>query len=245
MPFRSVRLAGALSLFLFLITPSDPVDALERASRPAPDLDGDAWSAAGSCTVRYYNNCTGWVWVWSGWSPGEQIGTAFHRCCPSATLQLTNHLTFSGIGFGWGYTGTIGIYAADGNECPTGPPIAQQPWRPPLDSGWYADSWGVLVPQDFVVLITWGGTGGGFHDVTALASDHPAVGPTGPQACGTCYPSTRAVHSYHYGFRNAPLCPGTAFHDGTCDVEFMLDAVLACPVHTEESSWGKIKTFYR
>jgi hypothetical protein len=33
--------------------------------------------------------------------------------------------------------------------------------------------------------------------------------------------------------------------DGLCDVEWMMDARLHCPMHVEEGSWGEIKTLYR
>jgi hypothetical protein len=220
-----------------------PAHTLERASVRADGLERDDWSAAQTCTVRYYNNCTGWVWVWSGWSPGERLGTAFQGCCSSAVLQLTNHLTFTGMPSGWGFTGTIEVLATDQNECPTGPAIARQPWFPPLGTAWWTIAWNVPVPRDFLVRINWDAPTGFTHR-TGLASDHPIAGPTGPTACGACFPSDRTVHSYHWS-PGAPPCAGEVLNDGLCDVEWMMDVQLACPVSTEQSSWGRVKNFYR
>jgi hypothetical protein len=38
-----------------------PALALEKTS--ARVIDREDWSASGTTSVRYYNNCTGWVWV--------------------------------------------------------------------------------------------------------------------------------------------------------------------------------------
>jgi hypothetical protein len=219
--------------------------ALERTSARADLLPQEPWSTGQSCTVRYYNICTGWVWVWAEWDHGEQVGTAFTGCCRSATLELTSHLTFSGLPAGWGYTGTIEVYEADAEDCPTGPALARQAWQPPVSTGWQTLSWHVPVPEAFVVLVTWGAGGAPWTNSTGLASEHPAAGPTGPQACGTCFPSSRQVRSYGYGLQGSPLCPGVPFRDAVCEVEFLCDASLACPVHVTEGSWGKIKSLYR
>ena len=52
--------------------------ALEKTAVRMNDTvrPGD-WNAGTSCTVQYYNTCTGWLWVWSGWSPGDVLGTCF------------------------------------------------------------------------------------------------------------------------------------------------------------------------
>jgi len=236
----AVTMAAASSLF-----PGEPAFALERTLARAPDHAPDEWASAATCTVRYYNNCTGWVWAWSGWEFKELAGSTFHGCCDEAVLKLTNHLTFSGVPAGYQpYPGTISVYAADADECAVGPPLASQAWDPPATASWGTKYWDIPVPRDFVVRIMWGGFSG-FTDATGLASDRPAAGPTGPQACGRCFSSTRLTHSYRWGIEGAPFCPGVKLDDGVCDVEFMLDAQLSCSVHLEPRSWGRIKTLYR
>lgn len=226
-----------------LLAAAFPAAALERTSVRADVLEHESWSAGQSCTVHYYNDCTGWVWVWSGWSPGEELGTVFHTCCNQAVLQLTNYLTFDAVLSGWGSTGTIELFDVQGSECPTGPPIARQGWLPPPADGWHTVTWNVPVPQDFLLRVRWSAATGATLR-TGLASDHPHSGPTGPQACGTCFPSDRAVRSFYYG-KNGEYCPGITLNDGTCDIEWLFEAALSCPVPTEGKSWGRIKGLYQ
>jgi hypothetical protein len=103
--------------------------------------------------------------------------------------------------------------------------------------------WNLPVPQDFLVRVNWRASTG-FTVRTGLATDHPYAGPTGPVACGACFPSDRTAHSYHWLVGAGP-CAGEKIYDGLCDVEFMADAQLSCPVHTREETWGRIKTLYR
>jgi hypothetical protein len=214
--------------------------ALEKTSARMIDR-GDDWNASTTTgTIRYYNNCTGWVWVWSGWSPGESFGVNFDTGpCQLRALNTSWALTFSGIPSGYGYTGTIEV--RDGN-C-TAPLLAAQPFLPPVTSGWNATAWGgVPVSQNFAVNVIWQGPG---PNSTAFASDHPFAGPTGPTACGTCFPTTRVSNSRYYGV-GGTYCPsGTTLSDGLCDIEFMMDVNVKCVVSVEEQSWGQIKNLYK
>jgi hypothetical protein len=204
----------------------------------------DEWNASTTGTIRYYNNCTGWVWVWSGWSPGEQMGVNFDTgACGTRALNTSWALTFSGVPAGYGFTGTIA--AMGGIDC-SAPVLASQPYLPPVTSGWNATVWsGLLVPQNFQILISWGAMTG-FTNATGLASDHPLAGVTGPTACGTCFPTTRAVQSRYFGVAGAYCPSGTTLSDGLCNIEFMIDVNVKCtPVSVESTSWSRIKSTYR
>jgi hypothetical protein len=217
--------------------------ALEKvATRMTEHTRADVWNAGTSCSIAYYNTCTGWVWVWSGWGPGDKVGVAFESCCTSGTLA-TNHLfAWSGAPNGYGFTGTIGVYNADANRCPTGSPIAEQVYLP--ISGWNQFVWNVGVGSSFVIQTTHGITT--FANPSSYATDHPAAGPTGPAACGTCFPLTRVNHSFYYGTAASPLCPGSVLNDGVCNSQLLWDAqIINCPVSVDESSWGAIKSLYR
>jgi hypothetical protein len=214
--------------------------ALEKTSKPLGDVDrGDDWGAQNTVTVRYYNNCTGWVWVWSGWNPGEAMGVCVDNCPHGAVLAATATLTFSPIPSGYGYTGTISIQ--DKCDC-TGNVLQAQPWLPV--SGFTIHVWNQNVnTSSFLVNIAWGAPTG-LTNSSAIATDHPAAGPTGVQACGACYPLNRAVHSKYFGVGGA-YCPGTSLNDGICDVEFNMDIALKCVVSVEDASWGQIKNLYQ
>lgn len=217
--------------------------ALEKTSLRAIDRAED-WNVSSSTTVRYYNYCTGWVWIWSGWSPGETVGTEFYLRCNGMFLNVSWALTFSGVPSGYGFTGTIAV-----RDAGCGMTRATQPYLPPATAGWHATAWGgPPVPDSFVVEITWGAPSG-FTNSTGLASDRPLAGPTGPAACGSCFPTTRETRSRHYGIGGSYCPSGVAISDGLCDVELMLETRIKTPCDVwssvEEESWGRIKSLYR
>jgi len=217
--------------------------ALEKTSARMIDR-GDDWNASTTGTIRYYNNCTGWVWVWSGWSPGETMGVNFDNNCGAQFLNVSWALTFTGVPSGYGFTGTI--QAIGGQNCGS-PVLSSQSYLPPVTSGWNATAWGgIPVPNNFSVLISWGAATG-FTNSTGLASDHPFAGPTGPTSCGTCFPSARVSQSRYYGVAGAYCPSGTTLSDGLCDIEFMIEVNTKCQptIGVEQESWGSIKNLYK
>lgn len=227
--------------------------ALEKTVRSLPDASrpGD-WNAGATCSVVYYNICTGWGFGFSGWVAGDIVGTCFDSCCDpgeSASLASSWWFLFSGSPPGYGFTGSVDVFAGDAAHCKTGAPLASTAWLPA--SGWNFFSWGGLaVPSRFIICGTFTDTG--LPNPAVTATDHPNPGPTGPAACGTCYSSTRVGNSYVYASANTTSpCPpnksplsSAAFLP--CDaVEFLMDAQLNCAVSVEESSWGTIKGLYR
>jgi hypothetical protein len=149
---------------------------------------------------------------------------------------------------GYGYTGHLSVYSVDGQGCPVGMPLASVPLLP-ID-GFVSYPFNVSVSSSFLVLASVGaGRSWLPPPAGAFVSDHPGPGPTGPAACGTCYPTTRATHSYYYGAGSTLLCPGTPFFDGVCNAELMWTASLrsettAVP-ETERQAWAAIKALYR
>lgn len=232
--------AFALSAMLVLASSSF---ALEKTTaRMTDDSRADGWSAGASCTVQYYNFCTGWLWVLSGFAPSDQFGVCFDTCCGGpANLAASWHYVISGTPSGYGFTGTIAASAADANCCPSGAPIASQVFLPV--TGWNAYAWAAAVPGQFVIHVTLGPSA--IASPLAVATDHPGAGPTGPVACGTCYPVTRVNHSYYYG--PAGACPGSVFfNDGVCDAQLLWDCdITACDISVEPSTWGSVKNLYR
>ena len=217
--------------------------ALEKtAARMTDDGRAGDWNAGTTCSVAYYNTCTGWVWVWSGWSPGDVIGVCFDNCClPSHGFVVSNWaFVWTAAPSGYGFTGTIAVSDADADCCPAGT-LQATPFLPA--SGWNLYTWNAKISGSaFTVTVTHGPASG---SPLSYATDHPAAGPTGPQSCGTCFPSTRPTNSFYYGTPAAPLCPGSGLDDGVCTSEFLWDAQLSCVVSVEEASWGSIKNLYR
>jgi len=228
------------SLAVLTLALATPGLSLERTSARMPDdAGGNDWSAsATSNCISYYNTCQGWIWLWGGWSPGDRVGTYFDgvlfNWLPSNWLY-----TEESVPAGYACTGTISVWAADADRCPT-TMLASQPWVP--GGGWVLFQWNILVPGPFVIVEQWDAPPG-FLVFSRMGSDHPAAGPTGVQACGLCYPTTRQTHSFYYGQVGSTLCPGSALFDGTCDAEWLV-SVTCPPVSVEETTWGQIKSLY-
>ena len=206
----------------------------------------DDWNASATCTISYWNSCVGWTWVWSGWGANDTFGVAFDACGSDCNLLSTTVFVWSESPPGYGFTGTVDVAGADANNCPSGA-LGSQAWLIGPASTWVVHNWGMAVPSTFVVTHTTGGAL--FANPGEITSDHDGTGPTGPNACGTCYPTTRQTHGYDYG-PGGSFCPSPfLLTSGTdvCSSEWRWDAVLDCqgPISVEEKSWTNIKTLYR
>lgn len=227
------------SLALALLLASAPAFALQRTSVRMDRNAGDEWDAAATCSVTYANTCTGWLWVWSDWEPLESFGVVFEPCCEGGVLKSTQTYFWTGAPAGWGFTGTLSIRTVV-FDCP-GDVIASRPYLPQV--GPTIDFW--TAPAGPVVLMH--RVGPGWGNFATLPTDHPAAGPTGPQACGFCFPTTRVVHTFRFGTPDSPLCPGEPFNDGICDAEALLwYAGFDCPaVGVQLTTWAALKALYR
>jgi hypothetical protein len=218
--------------------------ALQKTAVRHADVEREPWGAATTCTVAYYNFCTGWAWTWTGWSPNDVIGVCYECCCTSpngrAGVTTTWEWVWTAAPAGYNFTGLIELWCVDGN-CGLCLPWAGQPFY--FASGYNSHSWGgIEICCPFAVTVTFGPGSG---TPAGMGSDHPAAGPTGPQACGYCYPNPRTCHSYYYGTVTSPLIPGTTLTDGTCCIEWEFDVSLVCGVGVEATSWANVKSLYR
>jgi hypothetical protein len=224
--------------------------ALEKTAMRATDLEQpNQWNAQTTCTVRYYNTCTGWVWIFTGWSPNDVVGTCYNTCCQpgqSTVLQSTTvyqHEAYQAPA-GYNFTGVIEVRPGC-DFCV--PALASLPldWQPLGTGGWMTKvfDWNIPVPDQFLVTMQ---VGPGPGNPAGIVTDHPAAGPTGPQACGYCYPNPRTCTSFYFGPSTSPLCPGTSLTDGICCVEWYWYSTLLCEgVAVESDSWTNIKALYK
>ena len=194
-----------IALLLFLVAAR--AEGLEKVARPDPGIDrdqGGEWTMGCTSVVSYYNTCTGWMWTWSGWQAQEQAGVFFQtqQCSDILVLNESWHFVQTGAPAGYGYTGTMKIRSVDSNRCPTSI-LASRPFLPA--TGWNRVDWEEFPPSGpvgFLLVWTNGPVAG---SPMAWATDHPSAGPTGPPACGTCFPATRGTRSYQFGTLPAPL----------------------------------------
>ncbi len=235
---RRLRVVFAVGLILA----ASSVGALEKTAVRVTDVERGDWGAASTISVVYYNFCTGWMWVWAGWSPNDVIGVCYtnpYRPPGDTVVSTTWELVYTTAPAGYGFTGIIDVWEGDSNCCAVGH-MAGQPFY--FYGTWNGHGWGIPAPEIFLVTVTFGPVPG---IPSGMASDHPAAGPTGPPACGYCYPTPRTCHSYYYGTVTSPYCPGVTLSDGTCCVEWIWDAAVSGPCNVTESSWGNIKALYR
>lgn len=213
-------------------------DSLEKTAVRIDSRSGDGWDASATCSVTYANTCTGWLWVWNDWIPREVAGVLFEPCCEGASLISTQAYFWTGAPPGWGFTGTLAIQSVV-FDCP-GEVIDSFAFLP--SAGSTVDYW--TVPPGPALLTYQNGPAP--ESPHGIPTDHPAAGPTGPQACGLCYPSTRLTHMFRFGTPNTPLCPGEPLSDGVCDAEALLwYASFDCPVALQNTSWAALKNMYR
>ena len=234
---RKLFVPAFVGVAVLLSAASGP--ALEKTARVFTGDDLGGWNSSHTCSVAYYNICTGWIWIWSGFADGELLGTVFDSCCGTDNeniLDGTYLYYWTGAVPGRGFTGTHSIYAVDENDCPSGAALASQAWLPA--SGWNLTLWSpTAVPDRFLVQASVRDRNG-FGTPVALPSD-------GPQACGVCFPTTRATNSYRYGTETSPICPGSPLFDGDCQVEWLSRAMMLCTISTADENWGAIKNLYR
>ena len=220
--------------------------SLERMPVPDGGIDDGAW-AMGRTTgsVAYYNICTGWAWVWGGFPAEASMGVVFDVPDYNPVADGTYFYFWRGAEQGYGATGQISLHSVDADGCPSGEALITQPFLP--TSGWNLTHWGEYIPSTVAAVITLGSAAGSHGSSPVwITSDRPGPGPTGPIACGTCYPTTRETHSFYWGTEESPLCPGSTFYDGFCDAELL--AILdysGVQTALESHSWGSIKALYR
>lgn len=234
---RALRLS-LLAVAVALAT-SSTGSALERRTKSV-DLDRDVWARGSSCSVAYYNLCTGWIWSWDGWFPDDRFGTVFQNCGGAGATLESSWIFAENAASCYGFAGMIGVYDVDQNNCPVGLPLAEQPFCP--NSGWNVHSWNISVGGEFAIQVRMvDGTG----TDAAFASDHPAIGPTGPIPCGTCYPTSRTPRSFYWGDATTVRCPGDPLFDGFCNAQLLMDVEMSVPLGVESTSWAGLKALYR
>lgn len=214
-----------------------------------------AWRASSSQTVAYYNVCTGWYWTWT-LNRGDRFGAVFDRPVGQTVLAGTDLLQYRWATCGYPYSAAVEIFALDEQGCPVGAPLASQPYVAQWDDAnwgiWVAYDWNVPVPPRFAFMMTFADWSYGGEDCVPstprVVTDHPSAGPSGPQACGFCYPETREPHSFWFGDVSQWECPPWVMVDPfleTCVAELVCRARFESPVSASSASWGRIKSLYR
>jgi hypothetical protein len=247
---RRVLLAAAVGITVLAMAGSGM--ALERTKTLAQvgDVDRDAapWGSVDFCTLSYYNYCSGWVYVWSGWSPSDVIGIEIHtaECGPKAlecrTLAAawiymvdsypTYGFTAAGGCARWGdQPGHLGevTYLEDPHEWYTG-------WN-------LVDMANCHIGEDGYTIVHWVNAGpmATYTDARPL-NCNPG---DGSPPCMTCPQPWRSWYfgTLDYQFSGSPFYAGYYFPTGN---DLFWDIIVSCigPTAVQPSSWGNIKAIY-
>ncbi len=233
--------SAALAIVTTFASSADALEKVARLDTEEPPEHGWVSGDFQTCSIVYYNRCTLWSWAWSGFGDGGRFGVCADKCCsPDFTVVTATQLrVFTGAPSGYGFTGTAALSYVDANCCPAGD-VTSQPYLPagPFD----VLSWLHFIPAvKFAFVVTMAGA----TNPATIGTDHPAAGPTGPQACGFCYPLNRLNHSFLWGSLSSPICPGSTFNDDVCDAQLRSEIFGLCPTSAGPDSWGSIKSLYR
>jgi hypothetical protein len=188
-----------------------------------------------TCSVIYYDVCSGWIWTWSGYQvryavvfdlPGD--------CGKEAGQPCTN----TGFWWYWRYTNpgyqfpvSYEMYASDSALCSVGPAIGVLENQDPIE-GWNA----------YQGL---GTTMSGFVGIVAISASFPmaATDAAASNLQVGCSPVPAIVHSV-LGF--ASDCPPAAMEDDAGPCNLLMDATFSCETTAaEHASWGAVKSLFR
>lgn len=193
-------------------------------------------SLAGDCAnYRWYNLCSGYIWLYATGGRGEYVGTQFggpEQPCVAPGNVVERMITY------WrnvvpNYNQTVDVFLdgdSDGNGCPDGVLASHIN----LDRGlrWNCSSVNTVIPS------------GVFHSIVRLGRDGgtPTLVTDGPFS-DRCDP-LGVPRSFYYGI-NLSLC--IAWRGPTSRHDNFLSWLIvdAAPTGTRGASWGEIKGLFR
>jgi hypothetical protein len=209
--------------------------------------DPSPWGSTDYCTLSYYNTCTGWIYVWGGWSVSDVVGVAFDpaSCPPKAdecATLLGAWFYFRNTYPTYGYTAAVG--------CATQGSVPSH-----LGAVTYLSD-----PQEWIERWNWvdlanchvGGGGVAIIHFTATGPLSMATEAL-PLSCGggskICQTCPQPANSYYYGSLATGNFSGSSFYAGVYNpsaTDILMDIVVACvgPTAVESSSWGNLKAMY-
>jgi hypothetical protein len=244
---KKLLLVSALTLAVAFGAFADIVNKTSVAEHNpgiAPPVAGGG--AAGSCTLVYYNFCSGWIWLWSGWTAGDQVGVNFDMPADCGKLAgetccLTDFFWYwRYTAPGYGFTVTYGLYNTDANGCLT--TGVGGPTLDPIERWNYTLGFGCATSDVVALTATWdNGT------LPYAATDNNASNLNAGPACNLDPGTPGAGTSLQYVVAGTTVyCPPAAFADGVGYTDLAMQAYFTCDVTaTEDASWGEIKSLFQ
>jgi hypothetical protein len=223
------------------------------------------------CALAYYNVCSGWIWYWTGWTPGAQLGTCFDLTdcadCSEPCHDLAEIVWLPYPITTYGHV-DVEVFCGDDVCCPIGDPLGGW-YNFPIDQDWANRYHFVFSPPldvsgcdpTMIVMVTLLEP-----DLTAPVSSsdqlnwHP---PDGSDPCATewtCEPHSYIYrdaldYCFEYGAPVGWIVTGypesdCEDHGGPADafyVNLFLYIYLGCEgaTATEDATWSEIKALYK
>ncbi len=237
-----------IALLFLLSTPADAdVEVERRTSFEGARLYHQVGSGfAGTCTLTQYNICSGFVFVWNGFSAGDEVGVVYDLpalCAKDEGENCTNNAVWvywRNTLPGRGFTVTYDMYEADGSGCKVGSSLGSYS-HDPVEEWNQLPGLGTTTVDKVAIIATFSGT------LPAAITDNNernlAAGAGGECSDAVVGAST----SYQFADNASPNCPPSVFSDSLGPVDLLLKASFTCAAGSaqETRSWGGVKALFR
>lgn len=243
---KRLLLVSSLTLFVAGASLADVIH--ERIAERDPGLAPPSGQSTltGACTVVYYNLCSGWLWLWSGFRESDEIGVIFdlpNSCGKEPGEVCTN----TDIWWYWRYTqpGRYGFYISysmyevDENGCKVGLPIGTLNGIDPHERWNHMTGLGSATADRVAIVATWDSGTLPYAATDNNASNANAAG------CGGLIGTGNSVQFVDGGGATV-YCPPARFTDGLGYIDLVMLARFTCETtDTETMSWGEIKSLFQ
>ena len=231
--------------FLVLAFAGGAVADISKTAIQEAVLPHSEGGATGYCSISYYNLCSGWLWIFSGWAYGDMAGVVFDL--PGDCGKLPGE-SCTNTHFWWywrytlptrGYAVSYDLYEVDTEMCLT-TSVGSIAYHAPIERWNYYDGLGTVTGDKAAIVATWiGGT------LPYLPTEHNTENAAAPIACPGFVPDIGRSYRWGNEYTSVYCPPYHIAHDNYVDI--IMDAGFDCetPTSTEETSWGGIKDLFR
>ncbi|RPJ43891.1 MAG: hypothetical protein EHM19_07805 [Candidatus Latescibacterota bacterium] len=243
---QAILLLAALTLLLaaaaFADVPNRPRAALNEAI--APHATG---GSRNYCSIIYYNLCSGWLWTYSGFAAGDEVGVSFDMPadCGMYPGEIVTNYSFwwywRYTAPGWGYTITYRMYDLDAQLCKVGSPIYVIAGQDPTERWNYYPGFGMCWEPQVAITATYDKGG-----LPRFATDNNDASYSAPNGCPGFV--IGPIHSHYWGGLATQYCPPQYFADNYGAVDCLMDALFDTYLWDstkQPSSWTAVKSLFR
>ena len=237
----ALTLAVAFGAFADIVNKTSVAEHTPGIAAPVAGGGG-----TGPCTLVYYNFCSGWIWIWSGFNAGDEIGVAFdlpadcgklpgEHCCHTGHFWYWRYTSP-----GYGFTVTYNLYETDAQVCLLGASVGSAVLDP-IERWNYTAGLG-CVSGDVAALTATFDKG----TLPYAATDNNASNLNAGPACITDPGTPGLGTSLQWVVAGTTVyCPPAAFADGVGYTDLAMQAYFECGSATEDASWGEIKSLFQ